>query len=143
MTPPDFPNAIGVASIAREAHALASRHGTDPAAASAGLMVAGLQLSMAQRGIGPTLALIVHVFGDLVDSGRVRLASGVIEPFDPTQPATGCGGALARSAGGVASDPAPDQPDATPARRVLPEPAGSEGDEAAEQSQPQSSIGGL
>lgn len=96
MTPPDFPNAIGVASIAREARALASRHGTDAATSSAGLMVAGLQLSMAQRGIGPTLALIVHVFGDLVDSGRVRLASGVICTFDPIQPATGCGATSAR-----------------------------------------------
>ena len=91
MNPPDFPNAIGVASIAREAHELASRHGTDPATASAGLMVAGLQLSVAHRGIGRTLALIVHVFGDLVDSGRDRLASGVIDPFDPSQPATSCG----------------------------------------------------
>lgn len=77
------------AQLTKEILAFARTRATEPGVVYGAMLLGGFQLAVADLGEQPSLAMMVHLFGDLVDMGRLLLDAGRVEPFDPAAPMAG------------------------------------------------------
>lgn len=85
------PNENETAQMTRNIVDFARARTTDPSTAYAAMLTGGLQLAVADLGETRAIAMMTHLFGDMVDLGRQMLDAGLSEPFDDGDPGAGRG----------------------------------------------------